>query len=81
VPNVIRIILIGVKQIERLRQLRLNLMTEHTQIASAMRRAMFELEVADFDLRAAENRLEVAEKQSELAARGMLVYVEDDGPH
>ncbi|KAG8826525.1 hypothetical protein FRC17_008198 [Serendipita sp. 399] len=64
-------------EIERIRQLRLHAVAEHNNIAIAVRRAMYELELADFDLRASEARLAVAEKQSDLALRGMLRYEEE----
>ncbi|KAG8829870.1 hypothetical protein FRC17_005874 [Serendipita sp. 399] len=64
-------------EVERIRQLRLHAVAEHNNIAIAVRRAMYELELADFDLRASEARLAVAEKQSDLALKGMLRYEEE----
>lgn len=52
-------------------------MAEHHNIGIAVRRAFYELELADYDVKVAEARLAVAEKQSELAAKNALVYVED----
>ncbi|KIM31711.1 hypothetical protein M408DRAFT_327165 [Serendipita vermifera MAFF 305830] len=65
-------------EIERVRALRLSISAEHTNITTAVRRALYELELVDFDLKASEARLAVAEKQSELAAKGMPIYVEDN---
>lgn len=65
-------------QIERVRLLRLNLAAEHNNITTAVRRALYELELVDFDLKGSEARLAVAQKQSELAAKGMPIYIEDN---
>lgn len=66
-----------VKQIERIRQLRIQTMAEHVNIATSVRRAFYELEMVDYELRVSEAKLAIAEKQTQLAARGELVYVED----
>ncbi|KAG9055766.1 hypothetical protein FS842_001264 [Serendipita sp. 407] len=64
-------------EIERMRQLRLNAIAEHHNIAFSVRRALYELELAEFDLRASEARLAVAEKQSELASKGILTFTDE----
>jgi hypothetical protein len=65
-------------QIERVRLLRINLAAEHNTITTAVRRALYELELVDFDLKGSEARLALAQKQSELAARGMPIYIDDN---
>lgn len=52
-------------------------MAEHINIATSVRKAFYELEMAKYDLRVSEAKLAVAEKQTQLAAKGELVYVEE----
>ncbi|CAG7854139.1 SubName: Full=Uncharacterized protein {ECO:0000313/EMBL:CCA68944.1} [Serendipita indica DSM 11827] len=59
-------------EVERVRQLRYASMAEHNAIDVELRRALFELDLAQLDLRGVEAKAAVAEKQTELAAKGML---------